>query len=212
MYEACGVRRLLFVGSALFLALSSGFAETKAGKVTGLSLNPETNEKTVTVTLGELHLPKKTKDERTELFTIGSETVTFTLGKDVTVGLFRPQRQKPEEKEAAVAEESEDENNLEVMDDGPEAADEDAPREMPGRRTFGKKLEKRLSEKLELGSLVQLVYSDDGKSVVKVELLPDMGRRPKVGMGQRMKTRGMMPGFFDSPFGSPQGSCCCRNW
>ena len=210
MYVACSMRRLLLAGSAFFLALSCGFAETKAGKVTGLSLNPETNEKTVTVTLGELQLPKKSDGKKTEIFTIGSETVTFTLGKDVSVGLYRPRRQKQDETDVAVAEESEDENNLQAPEEGPEPAVDEEPRGMPGRPFAGRKLEKRLAEKLELGSLVQLVYSDDGKSVVKVELLPDRSSRQKVGMGH-MQPMGMRPGFFEPAFGGSQCPCC-RNW
>lgn len=166
-------------GGAMLLVATLGFAETKAGKITSLSLDPATNETTVTVTLGTLNLPergerknkdaKAEKQEKPEIVTLGSETVTFVLDKNVAIEPFIPN----------------DAENREARPHGRPARPEN--HELPPM------MQERLAEMLDLGSVVQLSYADDGKTVQTVQVLPDM-RLPRMGKGEMMPPMGMMQG------------------
>ncbi|MCR5723498.1 MAG: hypothetical protein K6G80_00255 [Treponema sp.] len=176
MKKFCGKTAAVTV---FFLTAVCGHAETKAGKVTSLNLDPQTNQTTVTVTLGELQLPergqrkeKKSDDKERDIVTLGTETVSFTLDDSVSVELFRPEPSKAE----------------------PSKNDEDER----GRNTrHHPKMAFDLPDStVSLGAVVQLVYADDGKTVETVQVLPDM-RRSALAMrpGQRQR--------------APQQGCNC---
>ena len=184
-----GMRRIAVAGTALIVTAACGFAETKAGKITALSLDTQTNKKTVTVTLGDLHLPEapehpgrarpgREEHEKQELITLGSETVTFVLDDSIAIEPFRPDAQ--DEKERRL----------------PSPMQERQER----REAF---MEERLEEQLSLGSLVQLVYADDGTTVQSLQLLPDMTGRgmPMAGGRSMMPPMGMA--------GNRRGGCDC---
>lgn len=178
---------------AMSLLMVAGFAQaTKVGKITAITLDTETNQSSVTVTLGELQLPQQdAKTGKLEIVALGSETVSFVLSDELTLEQYNPFRgtqpaeasaaddgQTASADDAAVAEEATDADNSDVATEN--AATRQRSRRSPaadGTRQPPMSKE-TLRNKVALGRTVQLVYAEDGTTVQCVQFVADLPQTP----------------------------------
>ena len=181
--------KLSAVSLALLCTAAAGFAQTtKVGKITAITLDTETNQTSVTVTLGELQLPLK--DEKTgklEIIALGSDTVTFAVDENLAIEPYNPFRGEQAQDADTEADDAEAaEADGAAPDDA--AAENGRPRHRPNESRADRNKDRRpqagaglMQSKLALGRMVQLVYAEDGSTVQTVQLVPDAPQFPPQG-------------------------------
>ena len=176
--------------AAIFsLGVAAFAAETKVGKVTALTLDPETDKTTVTVTLGTLQLPSHREvngRSKVEIVALGEDKTQFVLD-EVEIALFSMDKSEPKEeppKEAPADEANGQEEN---------AAEPEKPAGQPPRKARNAKEEGDFRPRIDLGTVVQLTFAEDGETVESVELVPDfpLQRNMKMPNGRSMELRPM---------------------
>lgn len=144
----------------------------KAGKITEMKLDPKTNKVSATVTLGTLNKPDFSKmkakpAERPEFITLSNETVTVELKKD----------KKPAAKPDHKLRERPQMHRKSFNKKQPKSCACNGQKNKK-HQNFAKGKNRNFqqkSEQLKVGSIVQVVYSEDGSKAEKIKPLIPMG-------------------------------------